>query len=60
MSTTDYDSVQKFIIIGDSGAGKTCLLMRFCEDKFTNNFVATIGIDFKLKIIALDNKKIKV
>ena len=56
------------LIIGDSGVGKTCLLMRFCENSFTNNHLTTIGtqyllfkgIDFKLKTIECDNKKIKL
>lgn len=56
----DYDLMVKILIIGDSGVGKTCLLMRFCENMFTNNHLTTIGIDFKMKTIEIDSKKIKM
>lgn len=37
------------MLIGDSGVGKTCLLVRFKDDTFlTCNFIATVGIDFKV------------
>mgnify|MGYP003913219071 CR=1 FL=1 len=43
----------KILIIGDSGVGKTCMLMRFCENTFTINHLTTIGINkIKLKFIA--------
>jgi hypothetical protein len=39
------------MLIGDSGVGKTCLLVRFKDDTFlTCNFIATVGIDFKVYI----------
>ena len=38
-----YDYLIKLIIIGDSGVGKTWLLLKFSEDSFTNNHIATIG-----------------
>lgn len=40
---SDCDYMVKLLIIGDSGVGKTCLLMRFCESSFTNNHLTTIG-----------------
>jgi len=48
------------LIIGESGVGKTCLLLRFTDDSFTANHLTTIGIDFKIKIINLENKLIKL
>lgn len=44
----------KFLIVGDSGVGKTSLLMRYCEDKFNTDFLSTIGVDFKVKKIETD------
>ena len=41
----------KFLIVGDSGVGKTSLLMRYTEDKFHTDFLSTIGVDFKVKKI---------
>jgi Ras-related protein Rab-8A len=56
----DYDYLIKLLLIGDSGVGKSCLLLRFSEDSFTSSFITTIGIDFKIKKILLDNKWIKL
>lgn len=39
----DYDYLVKLLLIGDSGVGKSCLLMRFSDDSFTTNFITTIG-----------------
>ena len=48
----------KIIVIGDSGVGKTCLTYRFCSGKFpTTATDATIGVDFREKIITLDNNE---
>merc|ERR1712212_1169068 len=46
--------------IGDSGVGKTCVLFRFSEDAFNAAFISTIGIDFKIRTIELDGKKVKL
>jgi Ras-related protein Rab-8A len=46
-----YDHMVKVIIIGDSGVGKTNFITRFCENHFKNTYVATIGVDFKIKSI---------
>eukprot|EP00882_Tetradesmus_deserticola_P003552 GHRQ01003760.1.p1 GENE.GHRQ01003760.1~~GHRQ01003760.1.p1 ORF type:complete len:219 (+),score=97.91 GHRQ01003760.1:332-988(+) len=56
----DYDYLIKLLLIGDSGVGKSCLLLRFSEDSFTPSFITTIGIDFKIKKIFLDNKWVKL
>lgn len=56
----DYDYLIKLLLIGDSGVGKSCLLLRFSEDSFTSSFITTIGIDFKIKKIFLDNKWVKL
>lgn len=42
------------------GVGKSCLLLRFCDDSFTPSFITTIGIDFKIRLVDLDGKKIKI
>ena len=55
-----YDYLVKMIIIGDSGVGKTNFLMQFCEGDFKGTYVATIGVDFKTKIIQVEDKKIKL
>ncbi|XP_062380001.1 RAB33B, member RAS oncogene family a [Sardina pilchardus] len=50
----------KIIVIGDSGVGKTCLTYRFCAGKFPEKTEATIGVDFREKLIEIDGEKIKV
>lgn len=55
-----YDYLFKLLLIGDSGVGKTCILFRFSEDAFSATFISTIGIDFKIRTIELDGKKIKL
>jgi len=55
-----YDYLIKLLLIGDSGVGKSCLLLRFSDDSFTPSFIATIGIDYKIKTIEIDGVKIKL
>ena len=45
---------------GYPGVGKSCLLLRFCDDAWTPSFITTIGIDFKIRTIELDGKRIKL
>lgn len=57
---TSHDLVLKVIIIGDSGVGKTNILTRYCEGIFKESYVATIGVDFNIKITEHLGKKIKL
>merc|ERR1712216_495952 len=41
--------VLKLLIIGDSGVGKSCLLWRWTDDSFDDEFVSTLGMDFRVK-----------
>lgn len=59
-SGKSYDSIMKILLIGDSGVGKSCLLVRFVDDKFNPSFITTIGIDFKIKTVDINGKKIKL
>ena len=56
----EHDFLAKVIIIGDSGVGKTNLLTKFCDGVFKDSYVATIGVDFKLKTINVDDAKVKL
>lgn len=55
-----YDYLIKLLVIGDSGVGKTCLLLRFADDTFTTSHLPTIGVDFKIKTIEVDGKQVKL
>lgn len=59
-SSRAYDYLLKLLLIGDSGVGKTCLLFRFAEDSFNPAFISTIGIDFKIRTIDVDGKRLKL
>ena len=45
----EYDFLIKLLLIGDSGVGKSCLLVRFSDDAFSASYITTIGIDFKVE-----------
>jgi len=53
----DYDYLIKVICAGSSGAGKSSLLTQYVDGSFTESFVSTIGVDFKIKTIPLSNGK---
>ena len=55
-----YDLLFKLVLIGDAGVGKTCLVQRFMGATFVERHSSTIGVDFTMKTITIDNTKIKV
>ena len=57
---SEYDYLFKLLLIGDSGVGKSCLLLRFADDTYTESYISTIGVDFKIRTIQLDGKTIKL
>ena len=50
----------KILLLGDSGVGKSCIIIRYIENNFSHNLMNSIGVDFKLKNIEIDSKKIKL
>jgi len=54
------DYIFKIVLIGDTSVGKSCLLTRFADDQFTDNYVTTIGVDFRFKTMIVMDKIIKV
>ncbi|XP_030296599.1 ras-like GTP-binding protein YPT1 isoform X2 [Sparus aurata] len=54
------DYLFKLLLIGDSGVGKSCLLLRFADDTYTESYISTIGVDFKIRTIDMDGKTVKL
>ena len=50
----------KIIVIGDSGAGKTCMIRRFTKNQFSPGYLSTIGVEFESKEITVEGKKIQL
>eukprot|EP01088_Endostelium_zonatum_P020189 TRINITY_DN72_c0_g2_i1.p1 TRINITY_DN72_c0_g2~~TRINITY_DN72_c0_g2_i1.p1 ORF type:complete len:203 (+),score=65.26 TRINITY_DN72_c0_g2_i1:164-772(+) len=55
-----YDYLFKILLVGDSGVGKSSLLLRFTDDMFQDTFISTIGVDFKIRNVKVEDKVIKL
>nr|XP_032640989.1 ras-related protein Rab-37 isoform X2 [Chelonoidis abingdonii] len=59
--TQSYDLACKVMLLGDSGVGKTCFLLQFKDGAFlSGTFIATVGIDFRNKVVAVDGVNVKL
>lgn len=59
-SDDTFDFLFKVVLIGDCGAGKTCVVQRFKSGTFVERHGNTIGVDFSMKTVTVDGKKVKV
>ena len=50
----------KIVIIGKSAVGKSCILVRFVEDRFDTNYLSTIGVDFQFKTFSIEDQKFRL
>lgn len=57
---SDYDYLFKILLIGDSGVGKSCLLLKYLDDSFVDSYISTIGVDFRIKTTMCKNKTVKM
>ena len=55
-----YDCLIKLLVIGNSGVGKTNMLLKYCENNFMTSHLTTIGIDFKTKSILIGKDRIRL
>lgn len=55
-----YDYLFKFLVIGNAGVGKSCLLHQFIEQKFKQDSNHTIGVEFGSKVVNVVNKSVKL
>jgi len=56
----EYDYLFKLLVIGDSGVGKSCLLLRFADDVYSETYISTIGVDFKIRTVEIGGKTVKL
>ena len=56
----EYDNLFKLVLLGDSCVGKSCLLVRFADDDFIENYSATIGVDFRFRSLSHCQRKVKL
>lgn len=54
------DYVYKVLILGDMCVGKTCMLLRYCDNVFNDNHISTIGVDYRVKSKLINNDNIKL
>lgn len=54
------DKYIKIILIGESGVGKSSIICTFCDDNYSDYYVSTIGVDFRIKKIIIDNNNIQL
>jgi Ras-related protein Rab-8A len=59
-ASSKHGRIVKLLTCGESGAGKSCLLLRFSENQFSTNYITTIGLDFKVKQITIDGTPIRL
>ena len=50
-----YDHLVKILMVGESGVGKTCIIRRFTKNEFSLAHLSTIAIDFKMKIVPIED-----
>ncbi len=55
-----YDYLFKILLVGDSGVGKSSLLLRFADDTFSENYILTIGVDFKVRTLKVGGKLVRL
>ncbi|KNH04289.1 ras-like RABD2a-like protein [Perkinsela sp. CCAP 1560/4] len=60
MRHRDYDHVFKVLIIGDSGVGKSSILVRFTDNSFDGGVKATVGVDFKVRTLTSNGANVKL
>lgn len=52
--------IYKILLLGDTSVGKTCFLLRYCDDIYNESHIATIGLDYRVKPVELNKRKIKL
>ena len=60
MAEEEYDFIFKVLLLGNSDVGKSSMLLRFVDSVWNDAFTPTIGVDFKVKTLEINNKRVKM
>lgn len=60
MTSIRYNYLFKYIVIGDTGVGKSCLLLQFTDHRFQPEHDLTIGVEFGARMVTIDGKEHKL
>jgi small GTP-binding protein len=60
MARANFDHQFRLLIVGESGVGKSCILLRFADDMFESDCLSTIGVDFKVRELDLEGRRVKL
>lgn len=55
-----YDHLFKLLVIGDAGVGKSAILLRFADNTFSDSYINTIGVDFKIQNVEVNGERVKL
>lgn len=58
--TSEYDYLFKILLLGNPGVGKSSLLARFADNEFLESYRTTVGVDFKIRTVEIDDKVVKL
>ena len=56
----EFDAFLKVVLVGQSGVGKSSIMLRFTDDKFNETYVNTIGVDFRFRTMKVGDEKVKI
>ena len=60
MIEEEYDYIFKVLLLGNSDVGKSSIILRYVDQTWSDIFVPTIGVDFKVKTLDINDKKVKM
>ncbi len=60
MANQQYDEIVKYILVGDTGVGKTSIMKRFCDGKYSSKEKTTVGLEYGQRIMNINGKNVLI
>ncbi len=60
MKCKEYDQLYKFVMVGNSAVGKSSLLVRYSDNTFNDNYMMTVGVEFRFKSLNVNQRVVKL